>query len=488
MSAILKFNGANVLHLGMVDEGAFQHWDKNERKPYFKYYHHQFFGQWFLSNKDVKFRGEAEGEWVKPKKIKGNDISSLQAFLSKYGFMPFAEVDGVFGYKTLASVRLFQEYVRTMQDSAIGTPDGRVGAGTHNHMMRWKQEGNYCEWGPRIDPDNPFVFPMPDASSEYVHWLNLLKKTTDDFARQMTLAEEEHFETNMDLFKFRELNQFNKSSDSRKLSEWTFNSNDIHLIGIRCHHDDGEHKRGNDDLFVLLMNGHVFKFWGSTDPKPSASDNSVSGFEPYLIEGQHRYKFGWHYLGSRSHNKVYKALKPATSGVLVFRDWDNDNSLTPQDIKLGLKANPSGKSNLENPNNTINIHWTGNGHNNWSAGCQVISGKSYINHKGKLIDCSGFSALGNRDLSAVSKPGVRKTRGAYNFLADFVLAYAGSRKEMLYTLGRDGTVTLYGDDRLMETLASQEVLTHIQGYNKKEEGIQKLVKVLSNPTHFDGVV
>ena len=192
--------------------------------------------------------------------------------------------------------------------------------------------------------------------------------------------------------------------------------------------------------------------------------------------------------GQPQSQQSIQGTKACNKGSLVFRDWDNDNSLTPQDIKLGLEANPSGKRGLDNPNITINVHWTGNGHNNWSAGCQVISGKSYINHQGKVIDCSEFSARGNSDLSAVSKPGVKKTRGAYNFLADFVLAYAGRRNEMLYTLGRDGTVSLYGDDRLMDTLASQEVLTHIAGFEKKEEGIQKLVKVLANPSGFEGVV
>ena len=50
-----------------------------------------------------------------------------------------ARIDGIFDYWTLASVRLFQEYIRTVEGIDIGIADGRVGRGTHEHMMRCEE-------------------------------------------------------------------------------------------------------------------------------------------------------------------------------------------------------------------------------------------------------------------------------------------------------------------------------------------------------------
>jgi len=468
-----------VLHLGLVDEGA---WDrfKKQRREYFQYYHFFFWKNWSISNKENKFRGEAENEWVSPTKVKGNNVSRVQAFLYRHGFMPHAEVDGVFGYKTLASVRLFQEYVRSVEEKPIGIPDGRVGKETHQHMLRWKKAELYSAWGPSVDPERPFTYPIPAASAEYLHWLSLLQQTTEDYARRLSLAGEEEIRNDIDLFKLNELANYPRVTDSLPVSRWKFHSSDIHLIGLRIDHDSPEHSRGNDDLFVLLMNGHVFKFWGSTDPKPSRSQNQrIQGYEPYLSEGQHLYRFGWHKIGNL--NSVYKALKPDSIGVLVYRDWDRDDALTDEDIRKGLASNPSGIVGLGNPNNSINIHWSGNGSDNWSAGCQVISGKSYINHQGKLIDCQDFCATSSRQLSLLSKPGVRKTRAAYNLLADFVLAYSGNRDKVRYTLGRDGTVELFGDDDLIDSLATPEIVERIKEVEGKGRQIKRLVEFMVHP-------
>ena len=87
----------------------------------------------------MQFRGESLDEWIEPKEVPGNDVKARQKFLHKHGFMPGARIDGIFDYWTLASVRLFQEYIRTVEGIDIGIADGRVGRGTHEHMMRCEE-------------------------------------------------------------------------------------------------------------------------------------------------------------------------------------------------------------------------------------------------------------------------------------------------------------------------------------------------------------
>ncbi|MEM7299223.1 MAG: hypothetical protein AAF391_13275 [Bacteroidota bacterium] len=244
------------------------------------------------------------------------------------------------------------------------------------------------------------------------------------------------------------------------------NEDSIHLIGIRRKQEQRAHRRGNDDLFVLLMNGMVFKFWGSTDPQPAESKDQ----EPYLIEGQHKYKLSWHKVSSSK--KIYKALRPYKPGVLVYRDWGKNDALTEQDIRKGLSHNPTENTELDNPNTLINIHWTFDGLTNWSAGCQVISGRSYINNEGKLIDCSTFSAARYSTLSPVSQKGVRWNRGAYTFISDFILAYSSTETDyVLYTLCNDEVIQQFIDPKLESILAlqTQDILDQFK--EKDEKGM-----------------
>jgi hypothetical protein len=137
---------------------------------------------------------------------------------------------------------------------------------------------------------------------------------------------------------------------------------------------------------------------------------------PFLVHGQHQYRFGWHKL-SELDKKVYRALKPKSRGVLVCRDHNLDQSLTLDDLRHGLS-----------PNNTINIHWSGTGTSNWSAGCQVICGSSYINNLNQLVDCRPFSATFYTELG-------KKTRGAYSVATDLVTIFARiGEQAALYTL------------------------------------------------------
>ncbi|WP_128763084.1 hypothetical protein [Leeuwenhoekiella aestuarii] len=145
--------------------------------------------------------------------------------------------------------------------------------------------------------------------------------------------------------------------------------------------------------------------------------------EAFLVEGQHKYRLSWHKISSAQ--KIYKALRPYSKGVLVYRDKIAKNALTDADIKAGL----------DEPNTTINIHWSGDGNTNFSAGCQVIAGRSYIDPDGTLIDCSPYSAISYSGLSN------GQTHGAYNVLSDLVVCYNKLGDDTVwYTLGRENNL------------------------------------------------
>ena len=151
---------------------------------------------------------------------------------------------------------------------------------------------------------------------------------------------------------------------------------------------------------------------------------------PSLVEGQHKYRFGWHKISEEQ--KIYRALKPYDSYVIILRDLDRDNALTPHDLTV------KGNNSLE-PNNSINIHWSGMGTSNWSAGCQVIAGKNYINNKNELVDCSKFASSAYSELNTSAQ----KTKGAYNVLADLIVCYSKPGVDyVLYTLGREESLNL----------------------------------------------
>ena len=127
--------------------------------------------------------------------------------------------------------------------------------------------------------------------------------------------------------------------------------------------------------------------------------------------------------------------------MLVFRDKDGNQALTEAELVQGLDPTP---------NPTINIHWSGIGKTNFSAGCQVIAGGSYINHKESIINCHHFAAPSYNQL------GGRKTRGAYNLLADLILTYAPDGvRTLAYTLTRDDTAFL--SDQLTVDMIGQVV-------------------------------
>lgn len=377
-----------------------------------------------------KLRGEGRDEngrgiWVKFSPLSDGEmkVAELQKLLKEAGFFPSGRIDGICGYRTLAAVRLFQEYVRTVeQDASLGFPDGRFGPKSAAHLERWAQSGKRADWA---------EFSAAHPSPEYALWLDLLNRFKETYTAQPTAT-------------LQKVNAFTGKTKTLKPAEWDFAPDHIHLIGIRRNQVTNNTKQPLDDIFVLLINGAVFKFRGSTDP---GSKENVKGM-PFLVPGQHLYRFGWHLLAPQRRKDVYQALKPLEPGVLVVRSADT--ALTEADLARGLECN-----------STINVHWGGRGDKGtaeWSAGCQIIIGKSYINHHNKLIDCTPFAAAGYASLDT-KIGGVYQTKGAYSILGDLVGALSGAKPEdnnVRFTLIDERDLSLspeLGADKAQQMLA-----------------------------------
>jgi len=304
-------------------------------------------------------------------------VAQVQDALKRLGFFPGGSVDGICGYRTQSAIRLFQEYVRSVEGHDC-LPDGRFGPGTQRHLQRWIDGGVSTSWAPAIGQWAAGATP----SGEYGEWLALLAQVRDRYAAAPT----------------RELqlvNAWNAPADTRKVADWDFSPRHIHLVGIRRHEASGKF----DDVFVLLIKGLTFKFQGSTEAGASAHPLG----RPFLVHGQHDYHFGWH-------QRKYLALRPLGPGVLVVRSG-RDGRVDDGDLARGLEANAS-----------INIHWGGKGMTadikSWSEGCQVINGTVYLDPGNRLVNCGAFAAVNNGEVNSTPT----RTRGAYNVLLDLVTA------------------------------------------------------------------
>lgn len=320
------------------------------------------------------------------------NVRQVQQGLKDLGFFPGGQVDGICGYRTQSAIRLFQEYVRSVEHLDC-LPDGQFGPKSQQHLQRWLRDGVRPNWEPAVAgwaADRP-----PAEFAAWLAWLEVVKA--------------KHAAAPSPVLKL--VNEFRTASDTRKVNDWDFSSRaGVHLIGIRREVMSGKF----DDIFVLLIKGLVYKFQGSTDP--GATDNPAG--MPFLVPGQHAYHFGWH-------KSTYLALKPEGAGVLVVRAGP-DGKLTPDDLNRGLEVN-----------NTINIHWGGRGLlgqvNSWSEGCQVITGSVYVDPANHLVSCQQFVAVTPAE---PREPQAKKTRGAYNMLLDLVTALGGDLGEgrVHYTL------------------------------------------------------
>jgi hypothetical protein len=305
-------------------------------------------------------------------------IAQVQQALKDIGFFPGGKDDGICGYRTLSAIRLFQEYVRSVEKQDC-VPDGRFGPQSQAHLQRWLDRRLQSTWAPAIAAWEAGT-PLP---GEYGDWLAFLDQVKQQYLARPTPV-------------LQMVNDFKRPCDTRKVAEWDFSPRaGAHLVGIRRREMSGRF----DDIFVLLLKGLVFKFQGTTEP--GASDHPAG--PPYLVPGQHAYHFGWH-------KSSYLALRPQGAGVLVVRAG-TDKTLTDADLSTGLE-----------PNATINIHWGGRGMrgaiNNWSEGCQTINGTVYINPSDEIVSCASFAATTPNEASTDRL----KTRGAYNVLVDLITA------------------------------------------------------------------
>ncbi len=319
-------------------------------------------------------------------------IAQVQAALKEIGFFPGGVADGICGYRTQSAIRLFQEYVRSVEGKPC-TPDGRVGPQTQEHLQRWQSGQLRTMWAPTIAA---WAAGAP-STGEYGEWLALLEQVKQQYLAKPSKVLEM-------------VNAFTKPSDTRKVAQWDFSAaGNMHLIGIRRAEAQGKF----DDIFVLLIKGLVFKFQGTTEP--GASENPAG--PPFLVPGQHDYHFGWH-------KSTYLALRPKSAGVLVVRAGA-DKRLDEADLSKGLE-----------PNATINIHWGGAGMTrdvkSWSEGCQTINGTVYMNSANEIVSCAPFAAATPSEAST----DIKKTRGAYNVLLDLVSALGSdlSGSAVKYTL------------------------------------------------------
>lgn len=412
---------------------------ENYIQPFLKEYHTRITG----TKKLTHMRSGDLFQWTPLRAKPGQSVKTLQSFLLHAGlFPPDAECDGFFGYGTQAGVRLFQEYNRVYEGKSNIIPDGVVGKGTWSLMKEWQDQNKKVDkWtrGKRSPDFNRWIGLLENAKKHYLQPANA-HLITDLVNKEVAAINAQAGQAPVDTF---------------EVKDWTADPNEVHLIGIRRNEEQGGRNRINDDVFILLINGMVFKFWGSTDPKQKSNARQD---EAFLVEGQHKFRFGWHNVSEEKKAKLYQGLNPYQRGVLVFRDdkITNDDSLTEADIKKGLDPVP---------NTTINIHWTGigrigeNDRPTWSVGCQVIAGESYIDNEGTLVDCSKFAAFGSQNIQNNTPMNIKMTKAAYNVFTDLVLLFRPKNVDYIYyTLGRDDTMQidtlarLDGGEILVDTL------------------------------------
>ncbi|MES9942672.1 MAG: peptidoglycan-binding protein [Candidatus Thiodiazotropha sp. 6PLUC2] len=325
---------------------------------------------------DKRFRGAVNNQWQQPKALNGSHVSDLQQNLKSLGYLPQGSIDGIFGYRTHSAVGLFQEYTRSVGGlDSLGIADGLVGPKTQKALQQAMNSKTYCQW---TDTNN----------LQERDWLRLLESVREKYR-------DEYPTLLPDLFSV--------ESVTLNPDDWQIKPKPVHIIGIRrtawASSLDSSGKRMNNDVFVVIANGNVIYFFGSTDPTSSYSTNPAG--MPFLCKGQHNYRFGFHRLSNKG-IKCYRALRPVNPGVRVVRDSNRDKKPSPGD-RLDLKANT-----------TINIHWSGRGTSNWSGGCQVIGGALYIDHSGRKVDCWEHAAITYDDI------GRGKNRGAYDLMLNWI--------------------------------------------------------------------
>ncbi len=373
-----------------------------------------------LSAWDSQLRDE--GKWVDYTTLAAGEpmkVAELQQFLRDAGFRPFGETNGICGYRTTAAIFLFQEYVRTIEGQAdIGYPDGRFGKLSFAHVKRWQAGKLRADWA-----DNSGANPSP----EHAQMMKLLNAAKAHYLSSPGSTQSKANAAG--------------ACDTVRVADWDFDPAKIHIVGIR-RRKAAAAVQNLDDPFKLLIHGQVFTFFGSTEP--GTKEGSEPKY-PYLVPGQHRYRLGWHHQGDEA--KIFQALKPLSMGVLVQRSA----GLIATDAELQGPLDPRF-------NQSINVHWGGGGASDsaaWSAGCQVVAGKSYSNHHAKVIDCSAFAANNYVGLGADNTKGVYQNKGAYTMLVSLVSALSGENADdnlIRYTLLTEPDLSLDGEQFASQTV------------------------------------
>ena len=324
-------------------------------------------------------------------------VAQAQAMLKEMGFLPGSRIDGICGYRMQSSIRLFQEYVRSVERKPC-VPDGILGPQTFGHFTRWRDAGIKANWLTTLQAWEEKS--LANSDCEFNHWLEFLGQVKAHYLAKPSPM-------------LKLVNAHDRASDTVKVADWDFSPEHVHVLGIRYGAENTTHKF--DDVLVLLIKGLCFKFQASTDPGYTKNAHGA----PFLVQGQHRFQFGLH-------QRKYHALRPAKSGVLVVRS-KGDFRLTDEDLSNGLEANT-----------TINIHWGGKGVgravNRWSEGCQIIAGSGYQNHDASIVDCSDYAAINNSEVKDTRK---KTTRAAYNVLSDLINALSSGIEplgQVKYTL------------------------------------------------------
>jgi len=184
------------------------------------------------------FRGDANDLWHAPQALAGTPIAELQLGLKELGYLPTADVDGIFGYRTLSAVWLFQEYMRTVGGKPeLGAPDGLVGKNTRVALESALAANLRCRWtvaGQR--QDQPWLVLLESAKRKYEH----------DYRRILPTL-------------------FQRPSDILTPLEWQTGQVPVHIIGIRrtawAASLDRSGKRLNNDVFIVIANGRVMRFF-----------------------------------------------------------------------------------------------------------------------------------------------------------------------------------------------------------------------------------
>ncbi|MBX2819392.1 MAG: peptidoglycan-binding protein [Rhodothermaceae bacterium] len=348
----------------------------------------------------------------------GMTVREVQAELKKIGFYT-GVINGLCGFGTSSAIRLFQEYVNSIEGIHC-VADGDFGPATKGHLDRWLSKTEFPLWTQIMR-----AWAAGDiAGTEYSDWLQFLgavkQKYTGNESR--VLQRVSTFKSNVDNA---------KTTSTRALHEWDFSTDDIHLIGIRRNEFQGKF----DDIFVLLLKGMVFKFQGSTEPGAKSKERTTF---PFLVHSQHEYQFGWH-------RSSYLALRPKGfldegKGVLVLRTASKHP--TEEEMNNG---------ELES-NGSINIH---SGHD----GKDEIGGES---HGCQVINENLYMAPGNA---------IIPKRNAYHVLMDLVIALSGDLTKIDKN-GNEVRNTSVKYMMLLEDDLTPEFRSHLE--NAKQKGIEEL--------------